>query len=158
MEAVGSKRPFTTVRGIFEWCPEDSAALLSHDAHARNPIGGEQVLKTYERILARYGMVAVVIHFTIFFIVLGGFWVAIHMGWQPTGVAANAGTFTAAYLATKVTQPLRLGALVVLTPIVGKLVDRFRPARPGEPAPSPADPEPAVAAGVSSSSKPGTGS
>jgi hypothetical protein len=83
------------------------------------------VRKAYQRILAEYGSVAVVVYFTIFFVVLFSAWVAIHLGWQPQGVVGNVGSFTAAYLATKVTQPIRIASTLVLTPVVAKVYVRF---------------------------------
>ena len=41
------------------------------------------VKKTVQALLAEYGTVAVVVYFVIFFAVLGGFWLAIRLGWQP---------------------------------------------------------------------------
>lgn len=75
----------------------------------------------FKQLLAEYGPVAVLIYFTLFFAVLVGFYAAIYVGWAPEGVAGNAGAWTAAYLATKLTQPLRIGATIVLTPLAGRL-------------------------------------
>ena len=80
--------------------------------------------KTIKHILAEYGAVAVVVYFAIFFAVLGGFWVAIRFGWRPASAVGQVGAFTAAYLATKVTQPLRIAATLALTPLVAKLYER----------------------------------
>jgi hypothetical protein len=82
------------------------------------------VRKTIKHILAEYGAVAVVVYFAIFFAVLGGFWMAIRFGWRPSSAAGQVGAFTAAYLATKVTQPLRIGATLLLTPLVAKVYER----------------------------------
>jgi hypothetical protein len=84
-----------------------------------------------KHLLAEYGPVAAAIYFTLFFGVLVGIFLAINAGWAPEGVAGNAGAWTAAYLATKLTQPLRIAATVVLTPVVGRLWQRKRQA--GEP-------------------------
>lgn len=81
-----------------------------------------------KQILAEYGFAAVVIYMTLFFAVLIGSYVAISAGWAPESVAGKAGAFTAAYVATKLTQPLRIAATVVLTPLVGRLWQRKRPA------------------------------
>ena len=87
--------------------------------------------KTLKQIVVNYGVVAVVVYLTIFALVLTGFWGAIRFGWTPAGTVANVGAWTAAYLATKVTQPLRIAATVVVTPIVAKAYDwvvhRMRP-------------------------------
>lgn len=77
-----------------------------------------------KQLLAEYGPVAVWIYLTLFFGVLVGIYLAINAGWAPKGVAGNAGAWTAAYLATKLTQPLRIGATLVLTPLVGRLWQR----------------------------------
>ena len=82
--------------------------------------------KTVQKLLAEYGTVAVVVYFTIFFAVLGGFWLAIRFGWRPTSAAGTVGTLAAAYIATKVTQPIRIAATLVITPIVAKLYERVR--------------------------------
>ena len=94
--------------------------------------------KTVQNLLAEYGTVAVIVYFTIFFAVLGGFWLAIQFGWRPSSAAGNMGTLAAAYIATKLTQPIRIAATVVVTPIVAKLYERIRgrrPSAPNEPAP-----------------------
>lgn len=80
-----------------------------------------------KHLLAEYGPVAVWIYLTLFFGVLVGIYLAIKAGWAPQGVAGNAGAWTAAYLATKLTQPLRIGATLVLTPLVGRLWRRNPP-------------------------------
>lgn len=88
-----------------------------------------------KQLLAEYGWVAFSIYMTLFFGVLAGFYLAIAAGWAPESVAGKAGAFTAAYLATKLTQPLRIAATVVLTPLVGRLWQRKRPAvEPANPA------------------------
>ncbi len=83
--------------------------------------------KALKHILAEYGATAVVVYLTIFFAVLLSAWGAIHLGWQLEGMTQNVGAFTAAYLATKVTQPLRIAATLALTPLVVRVVERFRP-------------------------------
>jgi hypothetical protein len=40
------------------------------------------------------------------------------------------GTFAAAYIATKLTQPLRIGATLVITPFIARLYERMRGRRP----------------------------
>ena len=82
--------------------------------------------KTLKHILTEYGAVAAVVYFAIFFAVLGGFWLAIRAGWRPESAAGSVGAFTAAYLATKLTQPLRIAATLLLTPLVAKGYERVR--------------------------------
>ena len=80
--------------------------------------------KTIKSLLVEYGAVAVVVYFALFFLVWFGFAAAINAGWQPTSGAGNAGTWVAAYIATKFTQPLRIAATVALTPLSAKLYER----------------------------------
>jgi hypothetical protein len=83
------------------------------------------VRKTIKHIFTEYGSVAVVVYFGIFFAVLFGAWTAIHFGWQPQSVTGNVGAFTAAYLATKVTQPVRIATTLAVTPVAARAYHRF---------------------------------
>lgn len=82
--------------------------------------------KTLKNILAEYGAIAVVVYLTIFFAVFIGAWFAIRLGWSPSGAAGNVGAWTAAYIVTKLTQPLRIGATVIITTFLGKLREKRR--------------------------------
>ena len=84
------------------------------------------VKKTVQNLLAEYGTVAVVVYFTIFFGTLFGFWLAIRFGWRPSSAAGTMGTWAAAYIATKLTQPIRIAATLVITPFLAKLYERMR--------------------------------
>jgi hypothetical protein len=85
--------------------------------------------KTIQSIFAEYGTIAVVIYLAIFTLVLLGFAAAFRFGWRPSSAAATAGIWTAAYIATKLTQPLRIIATLAVTPFVAKLYERV--IRPG---------------------------
>jgi hypothetical protein len=87
----------------------------------------------FKELLAEYGRVAIAVYLVIFVATLVGSWMAIRMGWRTAGPAGNAGTLAAAYVATKLTQPLRIAATVVLTPVVAKVHERITRAR-GRPA------------------------
>ncbi len=78
----------------------------------------------FRNLFVEYGVIAVVVHYVIFAAVIVGFWAAIRAGWQPTNAAASVGTWTAAYLATKVTQPLRIVATLAVTPFIAKIYER----------------------------------
>jgi hypothetical protein len=86
--------------------------------------------KTLQTILTRYGTTALVVYLALFALVLGGFAIAFWLGWQPSGAGGQVGTLTAAYLATKLTQPIRIAATAALTPFCARLVDRLRVGRP----------------------------
>lgn len=81
--------------------------------------------KTLKNLALEYGTVAVVVYLTIFTLVWVGFWAAIRSGWQPGSTAASVGAWTAAYIATKVTQPLRIVATVAVTPFVARGWERI---------------------------------
>ena len=77
-------------------------------------------------LMAEYGPVALTVYLVIFAVVFAGSWAAIQMGWQPEGVTGGLGTLGAAWVATKLTQPLRIGATLALTPLVARFVPRLR--------------------------------
>jgi hypothetical protein len=96
--------------------------------------------KTFKELLAEYGVVAVVVYFTIFFAVWIAAWAAIQrgvdlralatrVGLSPNGTVANLGAWGAAYLFTKLLQPVRIGVTLLLTPVVAKLYERARGVR-----------------------------
>jgi hypothetical protein len=72
-------------------------------------------------LLAEYGQIALIIYLVIFAGTIVSFWAAINAGIEVEGAAAQGGTWFAAWAATKVTQPIRIGATLVLTPFVGKV-------------------------------------
>jgi hypothetical protein len=93
------------------------------------------VRATLKKIMTEYGPIAPVVYLGIFFSVLFTLWGGISLGWQPTGVGANVGAFTAAYLVTKVTQPFRIAATIALTPLVARGIVRLRANAAGDTTP-----------------------
>ena len=85
--------------------------------------------KTLKNILAEYGMIAVVVYLSLFTIVFVGSYFAIRLGWTPGSAAGQAGAWTAAYLVTKVAQPLRIAATVLITTFLGKLRENRKAAK-----------------------------
>ncbi len=84
-------------------------------------------MRTLKRILAQYGTIAVVVYLALHMVVLFGFYLALKMGWTPEGIAGEAGIWTVAYLLTKLTQPVRLGLTVLVTPLIARLFARPTP-------------------------------
>ena len=93
--------------------------------------------KSFKELFAEYGTVAVIVYFTIFFGVWVGAWAAIQrgvdlralaarVGLSPHGLVANLGAWTAAYLFTKLLQPVRIGVTLLLTPLVARAYERMR--------------------------------
>lgn len=98
-------------------------------------------------MLAEYGATALVVYLVIFACTLLGFAAAIRAGVDVDSAGETAGLWFGAWLATKATQPLRIGATLLLTPIVATVIRKVtgRPLQPlsdapAEPAPT-ADPE-----------------
>ena len=77
-------------------------------------------------MLAEYGRVAVILYFAIFAAVFAGFAVAIAAGFSAKGSGESAGVLGAAYVATKLTQPIRIVVTLALTPLVARGWDWVR--------------------------------
>jgi hypothetical protein len=76
-----------------------------------------------QTLLAEYGKIAVYTYLVLFALVLAGFALAIGTGLKVDGSAGTLGVLGAAYVATKLTQPIRIAASLALTPIVARLFD-----------------------------------
>jgi len=94
--------------------------------------------------MTEYGVVAVIVYFGIFFLCLIGSWAAIERGVDLAALArrvglssnrlvASLGAWTAAYIFTKILQPVRIALTVVLTPLVARLYERVRRSKPAAP-------------------------
>lgn len=94
----------------------------------------------YQDLVAIYGKIAITTYFAIFFSVLFGFWYGVSsgadlvgsfasLGIDASGAASGSGTFVVAYAFTKLTQPVRIGATLVLTPIIARFIGH-EPAAP----------------------------
>lgn len=82
--------------------------------------------KTLKEVLSEYGAIAVVVYLVLFAVVLLGSFFAIRFGWATRSAAGTAGTWTAAYIVTKLTQPFRIAATVLLSAFIGRLWARKR--------------------------------
>ena len=85
----------------------------------------------FQNLIGEYGRYAIWVYFGIFAVVFVGFALAIQLGVQVDSAAGVAGTWGAAYLATKVTQPVRILATFALTPVVARIARKLRPNRAG---------------------------
>lgn len=83
-----------------------------------------QSLARFRDLILEYGIIALIVHYVIFAIVIVGFYFAIRSGWQPTSTAGSVGTWGAAYIAAKITQPLRIVATLAITPLVARAYER----------------------------------
>lgn len=70
----------------------------------------------FKALMADYGRLAIWVYFTIFFACWAGFALAIRLGFQIEGAGGATGSIMGGYVATKVTQPVRILATLGLTP------------------------------------------
>lgn len=80
----------------------------------------------FEKLLVEYGYTAFVVYFASSGLVLAGFLLAIRAGVHFEGILGTAGTWVAAWLALKLTQPWRFMGTIAVTPVVVKFVHRFK--------------------------------
>ena len=80
----------------------------------------------FKNLISEYGQVAFYTYFGLFALVLAGFALAIAWGVQVESAKGSAGVLGAAYVATKLTQPLRIAATLVLTPFVARIASKVR--------------------------------
>lgn len=105
--------------------PDEGAAAGPEDApKARGAVSFVQ--ERFKGLVAEYGPLLFAVYFSIFGVVFVGSAVAIQLGFEVKSAAATAGVWTAAYVFTKVVQPLRIAGTIVLTPAVAALLRRFR--------------------------------
>jgi hypothetical protein len=78
-------------------------------------------------LLEEYGRVAIWTYLVIWLSVLGGFVFAIATGFRASSGAVGLGVIGAAWVATKLTQPLRIAATLALTPVVATALKKWRP-------------------------------
>lgn len=81
-------------------------------------------------LLEEYGRVAIWTYLVIWISVLAGFALAIAAGFRSESTEGGAGVLLGAWLATKLTQPLRIAATLALTPVVSAVLRKLRPAPP----------------------------
>ena len=75
------------------------------------------------KLYAEYGVAAIVTWFSLFFLVLAGFVVAMETSMGP---GPSRGSWFAAYVATEATKPIRILITLALTPLVAQFGRRLR--------------------------------
>jgi len=107
----------------------DNAVPAASTLAAGAPVPGKPVPAWREKLkglIAESGAIVLWVYFGIFFTVWVGFGLAIRAGVNVQGAAGAAGTWGAAYVATKLTQPLRIAATLAITPALASLLRRVR--------------------------------
>lgn len=89
-------------------------------------------MEKLKALLAEYGNIALGTYIVIWLATLAGFATAISMGVQVESAASGAGLLGASWVATKLTQPLRIAGTLAATPLVAVALRRLR----GSPAPT----------------------
>lgn len=84
-----------------------------------------KTLQSFKRVVAEYGLIALVVHYIIFAIVIVGAYTALSAGWEPSGKVAGMGTWAAAYVVAKIVQPVRIVITVALAPMAARLYTRL---------------------------------
>jgi hypothetical protein len=83
-------------------------------------------MEKFKQLMEEYGSIAIGVYLTIFVLVIGGFFVSFQWLSGTESAAGTGATLGAAWLATKGTQPLRIGATLALTPLVGGIFKRWK--------------------------------
>jgi hypothetical protein len=77
-------------------------------------------------LLEEYGRVAIYTYLVIWLTVLAGFIIAISAGLDVSTKTGGAGVLLSAWLATKLTQPLRIAGTLAATPLVAAALKKWR--------------------------------
>jgi hypothetical protein len=88
-------------------------------------------------LLAEYGRVALYTYLGLFVLVFAAFAVAIAAGVQVASAEGGAGVLGMAYVATKVSQPIRIAATLALTPVIATWINRLKASKESAPKPDP---------------------
>ena len=77
-----------------------------------------------QKLMAEYGRIAIGVYLGTFVVTMAGFSFAITQGFEVEGASSTAGTLGAAWIATKLTQPIRIAVTLALTPVIGSVLKR----------------------------------
>ena len=83
-------------------------------------------------LLEEYGRVAMGTYLVIWLSVLAGFAIAISAGFSVGSAPGGVGVLGAAWIATKLTQPLRIAGTLAATPLVAAAIKKWRGVPEGE--------------------------
>ena len=82
----------------------------------------KQTMARLDQVKAEYGKIAIWTYMTLWVLVLSTFFLAIKMGVEIEGAGEASSALFGAWVAAKVTQPFRIAATIVLTPMVAKML------------------------------------
>ena len=102
---------------------DDYDTNVSHGSDER-PTLNSTMKDKLQNLMAEYGRIAVIVYISTFVITMSGFSLAIMQGFEVDGASSTAGTLGAAWLATKLTQPIRIAVTLALTPVIGAILKK----------------------------------
>ena len=80
-------------------------------------------------LFAQYGRIAIATYLVLSALTIAGFSIAIGIGFEPSTASGVLEVIGAGWLAAKVTLPLRILVVLVITPPIGAFVSRRRARR-----------------------------
>jgi hypothetical protein len=83
-------------------------------------------VEKFKALLAEYGNIALATYIVIWLATLAGFAIAISMGFQVDSASGGVGLLGASWVATKLTQPLRIAGTLAATPLVAAALRKLR--------------------------------
>jgi len=84
----------------------------------------KKIKDRFEQIKKEYGKVAFVTYMVLWASVLIAYAVAIKSGVEMEGVSSTGGILVGAWIAAKVSQPIRIVLTIILTPVIASLFRR----------------------------------
>ena len=82
---------------------------------------------------ADYPRIALYTYLALSLLTIAGFSIAIAIGAQPSSATGVLGVLGAGWLAAKATMPLRILAVLAITPVIAAIMKKLRPADEPEP-------------------------
>lgn len=84
------------------------------------------MVEKLKALLAEYGNIALGTYIVIWLATLAGFAIAISLGFQVESATGGVGLLGASWVATKLTQPLRIAGTLAATPLVAAALRKLR--------------------------------
>ncbi|MBN1206401.1 MAG: hypothetical protein JXB05_15925 [Myxococcaceae bacterium] len=93
----------------------------STDTAPAQPLAKPSLIARFKALVLEYGPLVIVINYLLFFLTLGGFFMAFKLGFKPESAGATTGTWAAAYAASQAVKPIRFAIVLAVTPWVGRI-------------------------------------
>ena len=106
---------------------QDTEQCGARETSVAEPSAKQGRIARLKALFVEYGTIGMMTWLGIFALTWAGFATVLALGFELESSSSSAGIAGAAYVATQLTKPLRIGATIVLTPAVAKVWYRFRP-------------------------------